>query len=220
MILLLSGDDLNEMATVLRNSVGTALVASFHLHDRVAPYRYGARSSSHQIHPMCGAMRRFSFQYGVNCANVLRKSPGDVLGPMRHYQQGLGWYYPGKSLDLVRGSNMYSLCIGGMMQYELLLPSATVPATVLSVSPGEIVRLTAEQNGSMDHRITLLRNTPGCRECFLVTFGLVRMLGAGPGVWTVPARRLAPRPSNGRATDEEKVADAAPTPRRSSICDL
>ena len=198
---LLLPEDMNEMWDQLALAFTSNESVSFHLNSRVKPYRYGRRQTVQKILTMGPAMQRFAFNHGSNCANVLRMKSGQSLGPTRYFQEGLGHHCPGKTLDIVRGSDIYCFCLGGIIEYQVL--SEDVQTKTLT--PGEVLHQTADGNLAHDHRIVVIRKAPGWEMCFIVTFCLVKMRGALPGVWTTPARRLAP---NSPFNNEENVQHA------------
>ena len=182
-------DDADETMSVLLAAMQTGDEVSFHLNSRVLRYRGGHRRASHPVHEMCSAMRRFSIHHGVNSAHCILLHTGDQVGPTHFFQRGLAHVFPGRSLDIVAGSPIYSVCFAGYMEFSLL-DEAGVMVRTQRLAPGEVMQISADENCSMKHLIDI---SDSAGVCFLVTFSLIQMAGACPGEWTTPARRLAPR---------------------------
>ena len=184
-----STDDVDEIMSALLEAMQTVDEVSFHLNSRVLRYRGGPRTASHPVHEMCTAMRRFSIQHGVNSAYCILMHTGDRVGPAHFFQRGLAHLLPGRSLDLVGGSPIYTVCFAGYVEFALLDEAGVVVRTQ-QLAPGEVMQISADENRSLKHQIDI---SDSAGVCFLVTFGLNQLAGAQPGEWTTPARRLAPR---------------------------
>ena len=178
----LPSDWMNTVQQYITEAMGPKELMCFYRHTRVAPYRFGHRKAVCDVQSMNDAMIHFAKQTGTNLVIVRRLGVGSTVGPVRHYQQGLGWHFPGRSLDIIGGSDTFTVCVGGSVQYSL--SSASVFHSI-PVEPGMVVRLKGAGNMQMDHTVGAWES-----DVHVCTFAVCRMAGAKADTWTTPARRL------------------------------
>ena len=114
-------DDPESLQRDLRSSNS---FRGYRLHSRVRGYRMGARALVYQCFGMTPSMCDIARKTRTNFLlvrlhlpvvfvymHIYEKNncsvPGDVVGPTRHYQQGLYHRFPGVPLDVLGGTDSY-----------------------------------------------------------------------------------------------------------------